>query len=526
MTKVKPVGGQGSEPKLTKSTLQSLTYRLQKAMHTHTTSELIPPKVISSPSARQKSGTKIAAVKVSTPNASQARKQIPLLSLTKLSPNESGRANPSTFSRPRAPATQTASENTSLNNSASLLLNHSHVPQQTTVREASTRATERKEFEFTTETLPSPRSAGKGSPRSGELAKSSFDSLKKPITASTTLRLFPELISQYEQGEILEYQDVFYLGIASLKPVDPPPSSSNFGFDDDRGDYKTYIGDHIAYRYEVLETLGKGSFGQVFRVLDHKTLDLLALKIIRNKSRFHHQAVVEVKILRYLRDKDTRNEFNVVHMKEFFVFRKHLCITFEMLNINLYDFIKSNGFQGVSGALVRRFAGQILACLQVLKKLRIIHCDLKPENILLKHHHKSSLKVIDFGSSCFEEERIYTYIQSRFYRAPEVILGLPYTAAIDMWSFGCILAELSTGVPLFPGESEHEQLLCIMELKGVPPGEMLEQATRRKIFFEATGEPRILTNKRGKRRIPGTKSLEEAVAGGDSGFVDFLQRMG
>ncbi len=83
-----------------------------------------------------------------------------------------------------------------------------------------------------------------------------------------------------------------------------------------------------------------------------------------------------------------------------------------------------------------------------------MHCDLKPENILLKNIKKSGLKIIDFGSSCFEFERMYTYIQSRFYRSPEVILGLAYGMPIDMWSFGCILAELYVGFPLFPGENE------------------------------------------------------------------------
>ena len=73
--------------------------------------------------------------------------------------------------------------------------------------------------------------------------------------------------------------------------------------------------------------------------------------------------------------------------------------------------------------------------------------------------------MIDFGSSCFEDERVYSYIQSRFYRSPEVILGLPYSLAIDMWSFACILVELYTGYPLFPGENEQEQLLCIMEVR-------------------------------------------------------------
>lgn len=97
-----------------------------------------------------------------------------------------------------------------------------------------------------------------------------------------------------------------------------------------------------------------------------------------------------------------------------------------------------------------------------------MHCDLKPENILLEIPHRSRIKVIDFGSSCFLKDRLYTYIQSRFYRAPEIILGIPYTMAIDVWSFGCILAEMVNGFPLFPGDSEHDQLQCIMEVIGIP----------------------------------------------------------
>jgi dual specificity tyrosine-phosphorylation-regulated kinase 2/3/4 len=85
-----------------------------------------------------------------------------------------------------------------------------------------------------------------------------------------------------------------------------------------------------------------------------------------------------------------------------------------------------------------------------------VHCDLKPENILLKKANKSGIKLIDFGSSCFENERYYTYIQSRFYRAPEIMLGIPYTTAIDMWSCGCIVFEFLAGVPLFAGENERD----------------------------------------------------------------------
>lgn len=130
---------------------------------------------------------------------------------------------------------------------------------------------------------------------------------------------------------------------------------------------------------------------------------------------------------------------------------------------------------------------------------------MKPENILLKTISKSGLKIIDFGSSCFDHERIYTYIQSRFYRAPEVILGIPYNVEIDMWSFGCICCELYTGIPIFPGESEAEQMACMMEVKGEPPTDLLMRGTRTNLFFDIDPIdkeiiPKKVTNSRGKTR--------------------------
>ena len=161
-------------------------------------------------------------------------------------------------------------------------------------------------------------------------------------------------------------------------------------------------------------------------------------------------------------------------MKDYVIFRKHLCISFELMSINLYDFLKLNDFEGLSLGLIRRFAIQLLYALKYLKEHQVIHCDLKPENILLKDPTKSGIKIIDFGSSCFQDERVYTYIQSRFYRAPEIILGIPYKSSIDMWSFGCIMAEFCIGFPLFPGEDEMEQLAMIMEVCGIPGNEVLK----------------------------------------------------
>jgi dual specificity tyrosine-phosphorylation-regulated kinase 2/3/4 len=192
--------------------------------------------------------------------------------------------------------------------------------------------------------------------------------------------------------------------------------------------------------------------------------------------------------------------------------------------MNLYEFIKSNAFRGFSLKIVRRFTKQLLSSLLLLKQHKVIHCDLKPENVLLAHPMHSEIKVIDFGSSCFENEKVYTYIQSRFYRSPEVILGMTYGMPIDMWSLGCILAELYTGVPIFPGENEQEQLACIMEVFGPPEKHLIEKSTRRKLFFDSMGKPRLTVSSKGRRRRPSSKNLQQVLKCDDEAFLDFLTR--
>ena len=102
---------------------------------------------------------------------------------------------------------------------------------------------------------------------------------------------------------------------------------------------------------------------------------------------------------------------------------------------------------------------------------------------MLKEENKSGIKIIDFGSSTFTDEKVYTYIQSRFYRAPEIMLGIPYTTAIDMWSLGCIMAELYIGFPIFPGESENDQMSRIIEMRDIPSKEVLAKSERKVKFF-------------------------------------------
>ncbi|KAK5116973.1 hypothetical protein LTR62_006694 [Meristemomyces frigidus] len=353
-------------------------------------------------------------------------------------------------------------------------------------------------------------------------------------------------LNVFERGEIVDFegQGVYFTGTkacrkivgsllnntpstAELKKVASTAASDatgNHGYDDERGDYNIVLGDHLAYRYEVVDLLGKGSFGQVVRCVDHKEGGVVAIKIIRNKKRFHQQALVEVGILGRLGEWDPDGAYATLTITSSFYFRSHLCIVTPCLSINLYELIRAHNFTGFPLPLIRRMSRQLLACLCLLQRKRIIHCDLKPENILLCEARKADVRVIDFGSSCRVEEKVYTYIQSRFYRSPEVILGSEYGLGIDMWSLGCILAELWTGYPLFPGENEQEQLACIMEIFGAPDRHLVERCTRKKLFFDSVGKPRVTVSSKGRRRRVSSKTLAQVLKCEDEAFLDFVAR--
>ncbi|KAJ1875687.1 serine/threonine protein kinase, CMGC, dual-specificity [Coemansia sp. RSA 990] len=375
------------------------------------------------------------------------------------------------------------------------------------------------------------------------------------------LARYGQQLSAAERTEILEYPYVYYVGSGRGR-------AGVRMYDDERGDYIVQMHDHLLYRYEILEVLGKGSFGQVLRARDHKTGDVVAVKIIRNRKRFHHQAQVEVKLLECLRRWDPSGAHHILQMTASFYFRSHLCIVMELLGMNLYEWLKAHQFAGTPAPLLRHFTVQMLQSLQLMGRHRIIHADLKPENILMAgqvpmpsrratvhpltqpqlggdmQRGLYGIKVIDLGSSCFETERVYTYIQSRFYRAPEVILGLPYGPGIDMWSLGCIVAELLTGYPLFPGENEREQLWCMLEVLGPPPPYLVERAPRCGDFADAapygsqgagvlangacvTGGVAIrpYTNSKNKRRRAGARPLDQVLARArDPRLVDFVAR--
>lgn len=247
--------------------------------------------------------------------------------------------------------------------------------------------------------------------------------MRTRVTADAS-SLYSRYLSPYEKEEILEHKKIYFVGPnCDKKQATIENTTNNHGFDDERGDYLVVPHDHLKYRYEIIDVLGKGSFGQVLQCRDHCTGEMTAIKIIRNKKRFHHQALVEIKVLESLLKwvngkrsavemrtdavlaQDPDEKHFVIRMVDSFTFRGHLCIVMELLSINLYELVKANSFAGFSTMLIRRFTIQILGSLSLLRHHRVVHCDLKPENILLKHPAKSAIKVIDFGSSCFEYEK-------------------------------------------------------------------------------------------------------------------------
>ncbi|ONM14236.1 hypothetical protein ZEAMMB73_Zm00001d002418 [Zea mays] len=278
--------------------------------------------------------------------------------------------------------------------------------------------------------------------------------------------------------------------------TNPSTPAHNDGLDNANWDLILYVNLELVNkmsnrRFIVKEMLGQGTFGQVVKCWDTETNDYVAVKVIKNQPAFYHQAIMEVSLLRTLNQKfDPDDQHNIVRMLDYLSFQNHLCIAFEMLGQNLYELLKRNHLRGLKLKYVQAFSKQILDAMVVMREAGIIHCDLKPENILLAPSVTTAaeVKVIDFGSACLEGKTVYSYIQSRYYRSPEVLLGYPYTTAIDMWSFGCIVAELFLGLPLFPGASEYDVLQRMMKiLGGQPPDELLREAKNTARFFKHVG---------------------------------------
>ncbi|KAG8059728.1 hypothetical protein GUJ93_ZPchr0002g25326 [Zizania palustris] len=268
-----------------------------------------------------------------------------------------------------------------------------------------------------------------------------------PMSSLIVARLTIDIVQSFEKcNPGFKYSD-------SLNPkrflTNPAVPAHNDGLDNANSDLILYV---------IKEMLGQGTFGQVAKCWDVETNTYVAVKVIKNQPAFYQQAIMEVSLLSMLNEKfDPDDQHNIVWMLDFFLYQNHLCIAFEMLGHNLYELLKRNSLRGLILKYVRTFSRQILGALVVMKNAGIIHCNLKPENILI------TPKFVNLTST-------------------------RYTTAIDMWSFGCIVAELYIGLPLFPGASEYDVLCRMIEiLGGQPPDGLLREAKNTGTFFKHVG---------------------------------------
>ncbi|CAJ2501467.1 Uu.00g043200.m01.CDS01 [Anthostomella pinea] len=263
--------------------------------------------------------------------------------------------------------------------------------------------------------------------------------------------------------------------------------------DDKDGYYKIRIGEIMNGRYQVQSMLGKGMFSGVARAVDITNKKLVAIKMMRNNDALRKGGFTEIAILQKLNDADPESRKHIVKFERYFEHKGHLCLAFENLSLNLREVLKKFGNNiGINLSATRAYAHQIFVALAHMQKCSIIHADLKPDNILV-NESRNILKLCDLGTAIDRSDaatahnEITPYLISRFYRAPEIILGMPYDYAVDMWSIGCTLYELYTGKILFTGNSNNQMLKTIMEIRGKFSTKLYKRGELSQMHFDEVG---------------------------------------
>lgn len=245
-------------------------------------------------------------------------------------------------------------------------------------------------------------------------------------------------------------------------------------------------------RYRLEKRIGKGTFSKVFAALDLQTENWVAVKVVRNAEKYQLAAKVELHILNMILENDPEERSNCIHLLDQFVFHGHPCFVFDLLGRNLYSFLHSNRYMPFALSHVKLFIQQILEAVVFLHQRNVIFTDLKPENIVfvfdktvkkvmqtveIEIPKDTRIRLIDFGSALYGDRQHTHLVQTRHYRAPEVILGIPWRFKIDLWSVGCIILELLTGRMVFNTHDSVDHLNQMERLIGPMPQSLKRKAS-------------------------------------------------
>jgi serine/threonine-protein kinase PRP4 len=262
-------------------------------------------------------------------------------------------------------------------------------------------------------------------------------------------------------------------------------------WDDPEGYYKLISNELVNNgRYRMVRTLGRGVFANVAQAEDRSaeiedaSHKLVAIKMIRRNELMRKASQKEMDFLRRVNEEDPQDKRHIIRLLSSFDHKGHLCIVFEHMSKNLRDLLKeeTNG-HGLTLSAVRIYTKQMLSGLQHLKKCDVIHLDLKPDNVLVSED-KKTIKLADFGTAVDKKDPIERteYLVSRFYRAPEIILGMDISFPVDMWAVGCTAYELWTGKILFTGRSNNQMVKAFMDCLGWPSEKLLRKGLVKNII--------------------------------------------
>lgn len=306
-------------------------------------------------------------------------------------------------------------------------------------------------------------------------------------------------------------------------------------------------GSIIGGRYEVSDVLGSAAFSTALQCIDlaaeEDEDEWVCLKVIKNNKDFFDQSLDEIKLLQFINSKGDPDDNHVLRVIDFFYYKEHLFIVSELLKENLYEFGRfvreTDNEEYYTMPRLKKIMQQVLEALSFVHSLKLIHCDIKPENIVIKSFSRCEVKLIDFGSSCFTTDHLTTYIQSRSYRAPEVIIGHKYDSRIDIWSIGAVLAELYTGYVLFQNDSVASMLSRITGILGPFPQYVVQSGrdsgkyfTLSNILYERSEDKRgfhlIMPKKttlRSRLHLTGPNKKEQLSEVDEHLFVDFVEQL-